>query len=122
MDFVFTVCDNAAGESCPVWPGQPLTAHWGIEDPAEAEGTDIAKEAAFRSDGFCLYGLRQRGRRVLPGMARPALDGALGDRRSGRSRGHRHCEGSRLPIGWILSLRFATTRPASPARYGPASP
>src|ERR1700738_2705287 len=47
MDFVFTVCDNAAGESCPVWPGQPMTAHWGIEDPAEAEGTDIAKEAAF---------------------------------------------------------------------------
>jgi arsenate reductase len=47
MDFVFTVCDNAAGESCPLWPGQPLTAHWGVEDPAEAEGTDIAKEAAF---------------------------------------------------------------------------
>jgi protein-tyrosine-phosphatase len=47
MDFVFTVCDNAAGESCPVWPGQPLTAHWGIEDPAEVEGTEIAKEAAF---------------------------------------------------------------------------
>ena len=47
MDFVFTVCDSAAGESCPVWPGQPLTAHWGIEDPAETEGTDIAKEAAF---------------------------------------------------------------------------
>jgi arsenate reductase (thioredoxin) len=47
MDFVFTVCDNAAGESCPVWPGQPMTAHWGIEDPAEVEGTDIEKEAAF---------------------------------------------------------------------------
>jgi arsenate reductase len=47
MDFVFTVCDNAAGESCPVWPGQPMTAHWGIEDPAEAGGTDIEKEAAF---------------------------------------------------------------------------
>src|ERR1700737_4590620 len=47
MDFVFTVCDNAAGESCPVWPGQPLTAHWGSEVPAEVEGTDIAKEAAF---------------------------------------------------------------------------
>ena len=47
MDFVFTVCDNAAGESCPVWPGQPMSAHWGIEDPAEAEGTDIEKEAAF---------------------------------------------------------------------------
>ena len=47
IDFVFTVCDNAAGESCPVWPGQPMTAHWGIEDPAEAVGTDIEKEAAF---------------------------------------------------------------------------
>ena len=47
MDFVFTVCDNAAGESCPIWPGQPMTAHWGIEDPAEAEGTDVEKEAAF---------------------------------------------------------------------------
>ena len=47
MDFVFTVCDHAAGESCPVWPGQPMSAHWGIEDPAEAEGTDLQKEAAF---------------------------------------------------------------------------
>jgi len=47
MDFVFTVCDNAAGESCPLWPGKPMTAHWGIEDPAAVEGTDIAKEAAF---------------------------------------------------------------------------
>jgi protein-tyrosine-phosphatase len=47
MDFVFTVCDSAAGESCPVWPGQPMTAHWGIEDPAGAGGTDIEKEAAF---------------------------------------------------------------------------
>lgn len=47
MDFVFTVCDTAAGESCPVWPGQPMTAHWGIEDPAAVEGTDIQKEAAF---------------------------------------------------------------------------
>jgi protein-tyrosine-phosphatase len=47
MDFVFTVCDNAAGESCPVWPGQPMTAHWGIEDPAAVTGTDLQKEAAF---------------------------------------------------------------------------
>jgi arsenate reductase len=47
MDFVFTVCDSAAGESCPLWPGQPMTAHWGIEDPAGVEGTDIEKEAAF---------------------------------------------------------------------------
>ena len=47
MDFVFTVCDNAAGESCPVWPGQPMTAHWGIEDPAAIEGSGLEKEAAF---------------------------------------------------------------------------
>jgi arsenate reductase (thioredoxin) len=47
LDFVFTVCDNAAGEDCPVWPGQPMTAHWGIEDPATVEGTNIQKEAAF---------------------------------------------------------------------------
>lgn len=47
MDFVFTVCDSAAGESCPVWPGVPMTAHWGIEDPAAVEDTDLEKEAAF---------------------------------------------------------------------------
>ncbi|WP_406857692.1 arsenate reductase ArsC [Alsobacter sp. KACC 23698] len=47
MDFVFTVCDSAAGEACPLWPGQPVTAHWGIEDPAAVEGTDIEKERAF---------------------------------------------------------------------------
>lgn len=47
MDFVFTVCDNAAGEACPFWPGQPMTAHWGIEDPATVEGPDFKKVAAF---------------------------------------------------------------------------
>ena len=47
MDFIFTVCDNAAGEACPLWPGQPMTAHWGIEDPASVEGTDLDKERAF---------------------------------------------------------------------------
>ena len=47
LDFVFTVCDNAAGEACPVWPGQPMTAHWGIPDPAEAVGTDAQIGQAF---------------------------------------------------------------------------
>ncbi len=47
MDFVFTVCDNAAGEVCPVWPGHPMTAHWGIDDPASVQGPDIEKEKAF---------------------------------------------------------------------------
>ncbi|MFC4729739.1 arsenate reductase ArsC [Coralloluteibacterium thermophilus] len=47
MDFIFTVCDNAAGETCPYWPGHPMTAHWGIPDPAAVEGSDEAKRAAF---------------------------------------------------------------------------
>jgi arsenate reductase len=48
LDFIVTVCDNAAGEVCPVWPGRPMTAHWGIADPAAAEGTDAEKAIAFR--------------------------------------------------------------------------
>jgi protein-tyrosine-phosphatase len=48
LDFVFTVCDNAAGEICPVWPGQPMTAHWGIPDPAEATGTPAEVALAFK--------------------------------------------------------------------------
>jgi arsenate reductase len=48
LDFVFTVCDNAAGEVCPVWPGQPMSAHWGIPDPAAVEGTREQIEKAFR--------------------------------------------------------------------------
>jgi arsenate reductase len=51
LDFVFTVCDNAAGEVCPIWPGQPMTAHWGIPDPAAATGTPERIDKAFR-DAF----------------------------------------------------------------------
>jgi len=53
MNFVFTVCDNAAQEMCPVWPGQPMTAHWGVPDPAQAKGTPEQVERAFR-DAYLL--------------------------------------------------------------------
>jgi arsenate reductase (thioredoxin) len=57
MDFVFTVCDNAADEICPVWPGQPMTAHWGITDPASVQGTPEQIERAFR-DAFMILDRR----------------------------------------------------------------
>jgi len=57
FDFVFTVCDNAAAESCPVWPGQPMTAHWGIPDPAEAKGTPAEIALAFK-DAYQLLNQR----------------------------------------------------------------
>jgi len=57
MDFVFTVCDNAAREVCPVWPGQPMTAHWGVPDPAAVQGTPAEIERAFR-DAFMILDRR----------------------------------------------------------------
>jgi arsenate reductase len=57
MDFIITVCDNAAGEVCPIWPGQPIAAHWGVADPAAVEGTEEVRRAAFR-DAFLV--LRRR--------------------------------------------------------------
>ena len=57
LDFVFTVCDDAAGETCPVWPGQPMTAHWGVPDPAKATGTDAEIALAF-ADAYRMLGNR----------------------------------------------------------------
>ena len=57
LDFVFTVCDNAADEACPIWPGQPMTAHWGVPDPAAAEGTDAERHLAF-ADAYRMLGNR----------------------------------------------------------------
>ena len=54
LDFALTVCDNAAGEVCPVWPGQPMTAHWGVPDPAAVEGTDAQKAKAFMDTAITL--------------------------------------------------------------------
>jgi arsenate reductase (thioredoxin) len=74
MDFVFTVCDQAAAEVCPVWPGQPMTAHWGVPDPAAIQGTDDEKTRAFRD---ALITLRRRiellANLPLSGLTRLAL-------------------------------------------------
>ncbi|MEA2992280.1 MAG: hypothetical protein QOD40_1200 [Alphaproteobacteria bacterium] len=65
FDFIFTVCDNAAGESCPVWPGKPATAHWGIPDPAEAKGTDAEIGVAF-ADAYRMLAQRISAFTALP--------------------------------------------------------
>ena len=55
LDFAFTVCDNAANETCPVWPGQPISAHWGLPDPSSAQGSDTEKHLAFADTHRMLY-------------------------------------------------------------------
>jgi arsenate reductase (thioredoxin) len=65
MDFVLTVCDNAAGEACPVWIGHPVSAHWGVEDPAAVEGSDLDKERAF-NEAFRFLRNRIRAFTALP--------------------------------------------------------
>ena len=70
LDFVFTVCDQAAGEVCPVWPGQPMTAHWGMPDPATVEGTDAIKEQAFRNAAVTM----KRRLELMLALPIPSLD------------------------------------------------
>jgi len=76
IDIVITVCDNAAGEVCPIWPGHPLTAHWGIDDPAAVGGTAEQKLAAFRK---AFFALKQRiEQRIKETTAPPPDDGPQG--------------------------------------------
>jgi protein-tyrosine-phosphatase len=70
LDFVFTVCDNAANELCPVWPGQPMTAHWGIPDPAAVEGDDSSVDFAFRD----AYAVLQRRIELFANLPVQSLD------------------------------------------------
>ncbi len=70
MDFVFTVCDQAAGEVCPIWPGNPVTAHWGVPDPAAVEGSEIARRTAFRET----FAELERRIRIFTSLRVEALD------------------------------------------------
>lgn len=70
MDIIITVCDQAAGETCPVWPGQPVTAHWGVEDPASTAGTDQEKRAAFMK----AFAVLQKRIALLTSLRLEALD------------------------------------------------
>ena len=80
LDFVFTVCDNAAGETCPLWPGQPVTAHWGVEDPAAVTGSEEDKRRAFLK-AFTLLSARINLLLALPfeKLSRQALKSRLDD-------------------------------------------
>lgn len=80
LDLVFTVCDNAAGEVCPLWPGQPVLAHWGVEDPAAVQGSDDAKRKAFL-EAFTLLSARINRLLALPiaELSRQALKARLHD-------------------------------------------
>ena len=70
LDFVFTVCDNAAGEVCPIWPGHPVTAHWGIDDPAAVTGSDAEKRLAFRR----AFDLLEKRIKAFTSLPLPSLD------------------------------------------------
>lgn len=83
MDFIFTVCDNAAGEACPIWPGQPITAHWGFEDPAAFQGSDAETRLKFVE----IYGQIERRIRIFINLPLAALD-RLAMERQLRAIGH----------------------------------
>lgn len=70
LDFVFTVCDNAAAEVCPIWPGQPMTAHWGVPDPAAVEGTEAEKRLAFADT----YRMMKNRISIFVNLPMPSLD------------------------------------------------
>jgi arsenate reductase len=70
MDFIITVCDQAAGEVCPIWPGRPITAHWGVEDPAAVQGDDAQKRAAFMK----AFAVLQKRIALLSSLRLEALD------------------------------------------------
>jgi arsenate reductase (thioredoxin) len=70
MDFVITVCDNAAGEVCPLWPGRPITAHWGVEDPSQYEGDDDAKRHKFAQ----VAGILKRRIELFTSLPLPTLE------------------------------------------------
>ena len=110
LDFVITVCDKAAGEVCPFWPGQPITAHWGFPDPAAVEGTDDEKRAAFAQT------LRQMRKRVQLFLSLPleALD----------TLGHREEDARHRPATVAVEEqhhepRFANLLPGSRCRGAP---
>jgi arsenate reductase len=77
LDFVFTVCDNAAGETCPIWPGQPMTAHWGVPDPAAATGTEAEIRFAFADALRMLTNRQDQGRRGAADNRRRMSEGSL---------------------------------------------
>ena len=80
LDFVFTVCDNAAGEVCPVWPGRPMTAHWGVLDPAAAEGTEAERRRAFADAHRMLNDRIEKFLKLLPDLLdAPTLQRRLGE-------------------------------------------
>ena len=88
MDFIFTVCDNAAGEVCPIWPGTPVNAHWGLPDPAAATGTDAEIAAAF-ADVYRMIRMRLEAFVNLPveSLDRMTLDARLKEIGKGQTPG-----------------------------------